>query len=89
MPRVPAIKKLDLYGIVDVGASDPASGENGQLFYNTTAGALKIYVDGAWASVGSAVSDISGGLDNLLLTNGDNFLLTSGAGQDVLLLTSA
>ena len=31
-------------------------------------------------------SDISGGLDNLLLTDGDNFLLTS-SGEDVLLLT--
>jgi hypothetical protein len=38
------------------------------------------------ASVPTA--DISGGLDNLLLTNGDFLILTSDTG-DVLLLTSA
>lgn len=41
-----------------------------------------------FSSATSATTDISGGLDNLLLTNGDNLLLTSSA-QDVLLLTSA
>jgi len=35
----------------------------------------------------TAASDISGGLDNLLLTNGDHLLLTSHATDDVLLLT--
>lgn len=87
MPRTPKIPKLDYYGVVDTGASDPSTAEQGELFYNTTESSFKIYISGAWVLLSNA--DISAGLDNLLLTNGDNFLLTSGGGEDVLLLTSA
>jgi hypothetical protein len=72
MPRKPLIKKLDLYGLIDYGASDPASGDDGELFYNTTTGTLKIYLSGVWTNIGAG-----GGVavDNLLLETGDQLLL--------------
>lgn len=51
MPRRPAIKKLDEYGIVDTGTSDPSGAEQGQLFYNTADSALKVYINGSWISI--------------------------------------
>lgn len=73
--------------VTAAGSSNPSSGHDGELFFNTTDTTLYVWYGDAWNSVGT--SDISGGLDNLLLTNGDHFLLTSDGGQDVLLLTSA
>jgi hypothetical protein len=68
MPRKPLIKKLDLYGQVDVGTSDPSYGVQGQMFYNTTEPALKIYISGAWTAIsGTAPTggtfDFIGGTD--------------------------
>ena len=85
MPRKPKIGKLDLYGVVDTAESDPATGEQGELFYNTLAGVLKIWLTDAWVAIGSGASDISGELDNLLLMTNDHMLLMSGS-EDVLLL---
>ena len=35
-------------------AADPASGSNGQIYYNSTSGVLRIYVNGAWENAVSA-----------------------------------
>lgn len=48
----PQLKKLDRYGIVPYGTSDPA-GANGDLFYNTASSELKIYING-WQVIGSS-----------------------------------
>jgi hypothetical protein len=37
--------------IVPTGANDPVSGTEGQLFVNSTAHKLKVYVSGAWVAV--------------------------------------
>jgi len=37
--------------VVPTGANDPASGEEGSLFFNTTAHKLKVYASGAWVAV--------------------------------------
>jgi hypothetical protein len=72
MPRVPLIKKLDLYSNVQVGTSDPSTGETGDLFYNTTSSTLKIYILGSWVDIGS------GGVvvDGVYLAENSDYLLT-------------
>jgi len=52
----PKIKKLDLYGRVPIGTSDPASGTDGDLFYNTTDEAFRIWITDAWVDIGSATA---------------------------------
>lgn len=83
MPRKPLIKKLDLYGVVDYGSSDPASGVDGQLFYNTASNVLKVWFNSVWNTLSGGASGPGVGVDNWLLESGDNWLLESG---DVLLL---
>ena len=56
-----AKKFLTPIGIVNL-ASDPASGSEGQLYYNTTDDILKIYVNGAWSPIeggGGAAINVS------------------------------
>lgn len=42
---------------VNLVASDPASAAEGDMIYNTTDGALKVYYNGAWVTIGSGTSD--------------------------------
>lgn len=72
MPRKPLIKKLDLYGVVDVGSTDPSTAESGELFYNTTSSQLKIYISGAWAVVGSGTATI----DGVFITEDGDYIMT-------------
>ena len=39
-------------------ATDPASGEEGQLYFNTTADILKVYANGNWVEVGGGVTSV-------------------------------
>lgn len=82
MPRKPHIKKLDLYGIVDVSSSDPIGGEQGELYYNTSLSALKIYLNGVWTTIsgGGATDgtfDFMNGSD-LQYMNGNSAAFMSG-----------
>lgn len=54
----PQIKKLDRYGVVPYGSSDP-TGSNGDMFYNTTDSALKIYING-WVTIGTGGGGFTG-----------------------------
>jgi hypothetical protein len=72
MPYKPMVKKLDLYGVVDVGATDPSSGVQGQLFYNTTDSLLKIYISGVWSTVGSGSTEP----DGIYITMDGDYLVT-------------
>lgn len=72
--------------VADVESSDPATGQQGEMYYNTSTSELRIHVDGNWVSIAAGSNDPSGGLDNLLMTDGSNLVLTSGT-DDVLLLT--
>jgi hypothetical protein len=56
-----AKKFLTPIGLVNL-ASDPASGSEGQIYYNTTDDVLKIYVNGAWTTLtggGGAAINVS------------------------------
>lgn len=82
MPRKPLIKKLDLYGQVDIGGSDPSSGVDGQLFYNTATSSLKIYISGIWTAIGGG-SVVDGTFDfmngsDLQFMNGNSAAFMSG-----------
>ena len=39
-------------------ATDPASGEEGQLYFNTSADILKVYANGNWVEVGGGVTSV-------------------------------
>jgi hypothetical protein len=41
-------------------ASDPSSPAEGDIYYNTTSDAVKVYANGAWASIGSGGAAIDG-----------------------------
>jgi hypothetical protein len=54
-------KFLTPIGIVNL-ASDPATGSEGQIYYNSTDDILKIYVNGAWTAIeggGGAAINVS------------------------------
>ena len=48
-------------------ASDPVSGSEGELYYNTTSDKVRIYINGAWTDLVSAISAsvITGNLNNI------------------------
>ena len=47
----PFTKKLDFYGAVPTGSSDPASASEGDLFINTTDNGYKVYYSGSWQTL--------------------------------------
>lgn len=47
----PFSKRLDFYGAIPTGASDPSSASNGDLFINTTDAGYKVYYDGTWQTL--------------------------------------
>lgn len=47
----PFSKKLDFYGAIPTGASDPASASEGDLFINTTDNGYKVYYSGSWQTL--------------------------------------
>lgn len=47
----PFTKKLDFYGAVPTGASNPASASEGDLFINTTDDGYKVYYGGTWQTL--------------------------------------
>jgi hypothetical protein len=50
-------------------ASDPASGSEGDLYYNTTDNVLKYYDGGTWTAVGTAATTSPGGSDTYIQYN--------------------
>lgn len=54
------IKKFEQPIRVGSLASDPASPENGQIYYNTTSNVLRQYINGAWANVTSGSVSLTG-----------------------------
>lgn len=44
----PFSKKLDFYGAIPTGSSDPASASEGDLFLNTSDDGMKVYYSGSW-----------------------------------------
>lgn len=65
-------------GGVIVSATDPASALEGQILYNTTEMVMKIWISGAWVTVGAAPSE----LDALLSMDGSTIVSQS---NDVIL----
>lgn len=56
MPRRmnPLAKKgFDLFGIINTGSANPSTGEQGELFYNTSDSTLYIRLSSTWVSIGS------------------------------------
>lgn len=47
----PFTKKLDFYGAVPTGSSDPASASEGDLFINTADNGYKVYYGGTWQTL--------------------------------------
>lgn len=47
----PFTKKLDFYGAIPTGASDPSSASDGDLFINTTDNGYKVYYSGSWQTL--------------------------------------
>lgn len=76
MSKRPQLKKLDVYGIVDTGASDPAVGEDGELFYNTTSSSLKIWITSAWVAIGTGGG--GGFAGSFYFTSGDGLYFVDG-----------
>jgi hypothetical protein len=73
--------------VVQLGnlASDPASGSNGQTYYNTTSGVRRCYDAGAWENCNASVTGIvplaNGGTGaSLTASNGGIFYSTGSAG---------
>lgn len=65
----------------NIGTSDPATGADGDLFYNTAEGTLKIWITSEWVSIGGSVVD--GAFDfmdgnDLAFMNGDSIDFMSG-----------
>lgn len=72
---------------IKIYASDPSTGADGDLIINSTTDTIKVWYDSAWVTLHSNIGDVSGGLDNLLLVDGESFLtLQSDTTEDVLLL---
>ena len=69
------------------GGTDPSSNLNeGDLFFNTSSDALKVYNGSAWVAgvtVGSGFLPLSGGTMTGNLVAGDNVKATFGAGSDL------
>lgn len=49
-------------------ASDPSSPVEGDIYYNTTSDAVKVYANGAWASIGSGGAAAVDGLSDVTIT---------------------
>ena len=47
----PFTKKLDFYGVVPTGSSDPSSASPGDLFINTSDNGMKVYYGGNWQTL--------------------------------------
>jgi hypothetical protein len=76
----PLTDNLDLVNTIEKVVSDPASGNDMDLIYNTTTNQLKIFYDLAWYVIATLTIP-----DQLLLETGDFVLLETG---DYVLLES-
>lgn len=71
----PFSKRLDFYGAIPTGASDPASASDGDLFINTTDDGMKVYYGGVWQTLHTLTAATP---SFLLLEDGFSLLLEDG-----------
>lgn len=63
---------------VATGTADPTvATANGDLYYNSTNSVLRLYANGAWTTVGNAVSAVSNYTATATLTNADEVVLVA------------
>lgn len=74
----PFSKKLDFYGAVPTGASDPASAFEGELFINTADDGFKVYYGGSWQTLHTLTPGVA---SFLLLEDGFSFLQEDGTSK--------
>ena len=77
-------------------ASDPGTASEGDIYYNTTSDVVRVYANGAWASVGSGGGSASDSFKTIAVTGQDSVVADSStdtlnlvAGTNVSIATNA
>lgn len=75
--------------VVGSASSDPATGYNGELYYNTVSNKIRQYINGGWVDVGSGSASLTGqslNNHNVIVGNGSNLsaAVDTNAAGDVL-----
>lgn len=74
----PFHKRLDFYGAIPTGTSDPSGASEGDLFINTTDDGMKVYYGGTWQTLHTLTAAIP---SFLLLEDTFSFLLEDGTSK--------